>query len=82
MIHCLRLLFAVHYKTKEKVDKYVLYGSVTASEVVERVCSEINDIEKLKSESEELLKMSGESGAASRLCEIALSNNESLTDRE
>ena len=24
------LLFAVHYKTKEKVDKYVLYGSVTA----------------------------------------------------
>ncbi len=59
-----------------------LYGSVTSSEVVERVCSEINDIEKLKSESEELLKMSGKSGAASRLCEIALSNNESLTDRE
>lgn len=24
------LLFAVHYKTKENVDKYVLYGSVTA----------------------------------------------------
>ena len=65
-------------RTAQKNIMSELYGDVTPENCVEKIYEDINNPEKLKSEREELLKMSGEAGAASRLCDIALSNRSSL----
>lgn len=48
-----------------------LYGDVTPEDAAEEICECVKDAQALNETSTELLKMSGESGAASRLCDIA-----------
>lgn len=50
-----------------------IYGNVTPEKAAEEICRELNNPEGLKETRDELLKISGESGAASRLCDIASS---------
>ena len=49
-----------------------MYGDVTPEDAAEEICERVNDIDNLQEISRELLQMSGQSGAASRLCDIVL----------
>jgi len=46
-----------------------IYGNITPEDAANEIFKDLSDIEKLAQTREELLKMSGESGAASRLCD-------------
>ncbi|MBQ7665674.1 MAG: hypothetical protein IJS42_03060, partial [Synergistaceae bacterium] len=48
-----------------------MYGDVTPEDAAEEICEELNNPESLRKTREEFLRLSGESGAASRLCDIA-----------
>lgn len=48
-----------------------LYGDVTPEDAAEEITEQLRNPEGLKQTREEFLKLSGESGAASRLCDIA-----------
>ena len=48
-----------------------IYGNVTPEDAAEEIFKDLSSPEKLADVREELLKLSGESGAASRLCDIA-----------
>lgn len=48
-----------------------MYGDVTPEDAAEEICVQLRDTEALKKTREEFLKLSGEGGAASRLCDIA-----------
>ena len=48
-----------------------MYGDVTPEDAAEEICEELNNPESLRKTREEFLKLSGVSGAASRLCDIA-----------
>ena len=48
-----------------------MYGDVTPEDIAEEIHEELNNPEGLKRTREEFLSLSGESGAASRLCDIA-----------
>ncbi len=50
------------------------YGDVSSDFVVKKILEELANPEKLAKTRAELLKLSGESGAASRLCDIAINN--------
>ena len=50
-----------------------MYGDVTPEDAAEEICEELRKPEALKKTREEFLNLSGESGAASRLCDIAAS---------
>ena len=50
-----------------------MYGDVTPEDVAEEIYDELRKPEALKKTREEFLSLSGESGAASRLCDIAAS---------
>ena len=69
-------------RTAQKNIMSELYGNITPENCVEKIYEDINNPEKLKSESEELLRISGESGAAKRLCDIALYNNSVIEEEE
>ncbi len=61
-------------------DKKILnemYGDITPLDVANSICEDITNPEKLKFTHDELLKLSGQSGAASRLCDIVLSGGQS-----
>lgn len=49
-----------------------IYGNITTDLVVKKILEAISNKEGLERTRNELLKLSGESGAASRLCDIAL----------
>ena len=68
-------------RTAQKEIMSELYGDVTPEKCAQKIYEDLNNPEKLKSEREELLSMSGASGAASRLCDIAISNNNSIGGR-
>ena len=51
-----------------------LYGDITPEDAVEEILECINDSEYLRKTREEYLSLSGESGAASRLCDIVCAN--------
>ena len=59
-------------RTANKKILTELYGNVTPQDAAEAVYKDLNSPENLLQVRNELLKMSGESGAASRLCDIAL----------
>ena len=48
-----------------------MYGDVTPEDAAEEVCEELRNTEALKKTRTEFLELSGEAGAASRLCDIA-----------
>lgn len=48
-----------------------MYGDVTPEDIAEEIHEELNNPEALKRTREEFLNLSGEAGAASRLCDIA-----------
>lgn len=48
-----------------------MYGDVTPEDAAEEVCEQLRDSEALRKTREEFLKLSGEAGAAGRLCDIA-----------
>ena len=48
-----------------------MYGDVTPEDIAEEIHEELSSSERLKRTREEFLSLSGESGAASRLCDIA-----------
>ena len=50
-----------------------MYGDVTPEDAAEEICEELMKPESLRKTREEYLNLSGESGAASRLCDIAAS---------
>lgn len=50
-----------------------LYGNITPEDVAEAIYRDLSNPERLARVRDELLKLSGESGAASRLCDIVLS---------
>ncbi|MBQ7733679.1 MAG: cdisaccharide synthetase [Synergistaceae bacterium] len=52
-----------------------MYGDITPEDVAEEIAEELRNPDKLAKTSEELLKLSGRPGAASRLCDIVLSSN-------
>ena len=47
-----------------------LYGDVKPEDAAEEICYELNHPEALRKTREDFMKLSGESGAASRLCDI------------
>ncbi len=55
--------------TKNKIMSE-LYGDITPEDAAEKIYEDINRPEQLNKTREELLKLSGEYGAASRLCDI------------
>lgn len=50
-----------------------MYGQITPEDIAEEICEELRNTEQLSKTRAELLRMSGDTGAASRLCDIALS---------
>ena len=55
-----------------------MWGNVTPSMIAERVKRDIDDAERLRAVSKELLSLSGNAGAAERLCDIATGTGDSL----
>lgn len=51
-----------------------MYGDITPKDVAGTIFEDITNQEMLKSTRDELLKLSGQSGAASRLCDLVLSS--------
>ncbi len=49
-----------------------LYGDVTPEDAAEEIFADLSKPDELMKTREELLKLSGESGAAARLCDIVL----------
>ncbi|MBQ7593296.1 MAG: hypothetical protein IJU48_02950, partial [Synergistaceae bacterium] len=60
-------------RTAQKKILSELYGDVTPEDIAEEICEWVNDTKALDETRKELLSMSGESGAASRLCDIVTS---------
>ena len=52
-----------------------MYGDITPEDAAEEIAEELRNPDKLMKTREELLKLSGESGAAKRLCDIAASGS-------
>ena len=52
-----------------------MYGDITEEDAAEEIAEELRNPDKLAKTREELLKLSGESGAASRLCDIVTSGS-------
>lgn len=52
-----------------------MYGDITPEDVAEEIAEELQNPEKLAQTRSELLKLSGENGAAARLCDIVLSSS-------
>ena len=59
-------------RTANKKILNELYGDITPEDVAGEIFKDLSDPEKLNSTREELLKMSGEAGAASRLCDFVV----------
>ena len=59
-------------RTAKKKILNEIYGDVTPEDVANEIFKDLSNPEHLASEREELLSMSGEAGAASRLCDIAV----------
>ncbi|MBQ6112896.1 MAG: hypothetical protein IJL10_01405 [Synergistaceae bacterium] len=57
-----------------------LWGNVDSDMIAEKLKSELHDKDRLKSLHDELLSLSGEAGAASRLCDIATGTCEARYD--
>ena len=55
-----------------------MWGNVTASMIAERVKRDIDDAEGLKAVHDELLRLSGNAGAAESLCDIATGKGDAL----
>ncbi|MDY6399419.1 MAG: hypothetical protein SPL10_04400 [Synergistales bacterium] len=59
-------------RTANKKILSELYGNITPKDAAEAIFNDLSSPEKLSNIHDELLNMSGENGAASRLCDIAL----------
>ena len=55
-----------------------LYGDISPNDIAAKTASDLADIERLRTTHDELLRLSGESGAASRLCDIASAGGEAI----
>lgn len=55
-----------------------MWGNVTPAMIAERVKRDIDDTEGLKAVRDELLRLSGDYGAASRICDIATGKGDTL----
>ena len=55
-----------------------LYGKISPDDIADKTASDLADIERLRGTRDELLRLSGESGAASKLCDIASAGSEAL----
>ena len=55
-----------------------LYGDISPDDIANKAASDLADIERLRGTRDELMRLSGESGAASRLCDIASAGSEVL----
>ena len=62
-------------RTFQKKILSELYGDVTPEDAAEEIDEALKNPDRLVRIRKELLKLSGEAGAASRLCDIVLSNN-------
>ena len=54
------------------------YGDITPEDAAEEICAQLKNKEALKKTREDFLKLSGDSGAASRLCDIVEQNRGEL----
>lgn len=54
-----------------------MWGDITPAMIAERVCEELDDVQKLRDIRAQLLSLSGNEGAASRLCEIVTGTSDS-----
>ncbi|MBQ7196488.1 MAG: hypothetical protein IJS40_03670 [Synergistaceae bacterium] len=59
-------------RTANKKILNEIYGDVTPEDAAEEIFKDLSNPEQLSATREELLKMSGEAGAASRLCDEVL----------
>lgn len=65
-------------RTFQKNILVEMWGNVTPAMIAERVKRDIDDTEGLKAVRDELLRLSGDDGAASRLCDIATGKGDTL----
>ena len=65
-------------RTANKKILSEIYGNITPQDAAEAIFKDLSDTDNLAKTREELLSMSGKSGAAAKLCDIATSNSESI----